>query len=103
MEICLPPSGLSTINYPDALPTPPRGSSNPLPKGSIGDSENHTTTLSVGLEQSWFYYLSDIAVRRIANRIVNTFYQGSASVWLSIPIDKMIHAASELELQLIQW
>lgn len=103
MEICLPPSGLSTINSPDALPSPPVCSSNAVPDDSVGHPKNHTPALSAGLEQSWFYYLSDIAVRRIANRIVNTFYQGSASGWLSTPIERMTQAATELELQLSQW
>ncbi len=59
--------------------------------------------LTAELEKSWGYYLSDIAVRRIADRLVNTFYQESPKSWLSMPLERMIRVAEELEMQLTQW
>lgn len=108
MEICLPPSGLAKINYPDEFPTPPSGSPTRV-DDSVRDRaaghglENDPSMLTAELEKSWGYYLSDIAVRRIANRVMNTFYRGSPSSWLSMPLERMIRMAEELELQLTQW
>lgn len=107
MEICLPPSGLGKIAYPDVFPTPPIGSPGPT-ENSIDVAVDHERNGSLSmpnaeLEKSWGYYLSDIAVRRIANRLVNTFYQESPSSWLLMPIERMIRVAEELDLQLTQW
>ncbi len=107
MEICLPTSGLGKIAYPDVLPTPPIGSPAPTEDstGMIMAQERGGTLsmASAELETSWRYYLSDIAVRHIANRLVNTFYQDDASSWLSMPIERMSRLAEELDLQLTQW
>jgi hypothetical protein len=108
MEICLPPSGLGKVAYPDVFPTPPIGS--PGPAEHLNDvamdherSSSQSMSSASLLEKSWCYYLSDIAVRRIANRLVNAFYQDSASSWLSMPIERMSRVAEELDLQLTQW
>jgi hypothetical protein len=106
-EICLPPSGLAKVNYPDVFPSPPIGSPPSIEASMVGTgaypSGSQRSILTPELVRRWGYYLSDIAVRRIANRLVNAFYQDSASSWLSMPIDRMIRVAKELELQLTQW
>ncbi|KAH6611694.1 hypothetical protein C7974DRAFT_407198 [Boeremia exigua] len=107
MDVCLPASGLAKVMYPDAFPSPPCGS--PVPRsesaadGTVGNTDAPASMLSPELENSWSYYLSEIAVRHITNRVINIFYQKNESSWLSMPIHQMIWLAQELESQLIQW
>lgn len=107
MEISLPPSGLGKVNYPDIFPSPPTGNPGLIDESgadaAIHQPDSPPSTLTPELENSWGYYLSDIAVRQITNRLINTFYRDSESSWLSVPIDRMIRVAEELELQLTQW
>ena len=35
-------------------------------------------------EESWYYYLTEVALRRIGNRIINTFFTSPRSSWLNI-------------------
>jgi hypothetical protein len=106
-EICLPPSGLAKVAYPDVFPTPPGASPQPGEESSTGRadciSESSGILLDPELENSWSYYLSDIAVRRIGNRLMNSFYKEDESTWLSIPVDRLMRVAEELEAQLTQW
>lgn len=107
MDICLPASGLAKVNYPDVFPSPPIGSpvmaETPAADATVYNTEGPSSMLSPELENSWSYYLSEIAVRHITNRMVNTFYQNNESSWLSMPIHRMIRVAQELESQLTQW
>jgi hypothetical protein len=107
MEICLPAAGLAKVKYPDAFPSPPGGSpiasGNPAADATAHDTESPSSMLSPEVENCWSYYLSEIAVRHIMNRVINTFYQNNESSWLSMPIHRMIRMAQELESQLTQW
>lgn len=101
MEIDLPPSGLAKVNDSDVFPTPPKEISE---RGhdchSTGASHSR---LLPELEKSWGYYLSDIAVRQIGNRLMNTFYKEDESSWLTMPLDRVIRVAEEIDLQLTHW
>ncbi|KAF2187911.1 hypothetical protein K469DRAFT_568400 [Zopfia rhizophila CBS 207.26] len=105
MEINLPPSGLAKVNYPDVFPTPPSGSPE-LPGASFKDTAAaayRNAFSEPDMELIWCYYLSEIAVRKIGNRLMNCFYEHDESSWLSMPLNRMIRVAEELELQLSQW
>jgi hypothetical protein len=53
------------------------------------------------LEESWYYYLTDISQRRIMDRILNSFYaQESDRQWLQASSDEMTRIALELDRQL---
>ncbi|KAH7068344.1 hypothetical protein BKA63DRAFT_521595 [Paraphoma chrysanthemicola] len=107
MDICLPASGLAKVAYSNAFPSPPCGSPVPHPEsvadGSVSNTDGPTSMLSPELENSWNYYLSEIAVRHITNRVMNTFYHKDEDAWLLMPIHQMIWMAEELESQLTQW
>lgn len=92
MEIDLPPSGLARLNSGEIFPLPP--SSVSLPQNE------HDRAY---LEKSWNFYLSELAVRRIANRLMSCFYQHDETWWLSVPIERLIRIATEIQLQLTQW
>lgn len=111
MEINLPSSGLAKANYPDVFPTPPTANSpDSRDTGSTttikqrdGFSTGSTRFFEPDIEQIWKYYLSEIAVRQIGNRLMNSFYKTDESAWLSMRLDRMVRVAEELELQLTQW
>jgi hypothetical protein len=98
---------LAKVAYPDVFPTPPGASPEPGENSPTGEqgfaSDGSGTLLDPEIEKSWGYYLSDIAVRRIGNRLMNSFYREAESAWLSIPVDRLIRVAEELEAQLTQW
>ncbi|KAH7163484.1 hypothetical protein B0J13DRAFT_538669 [Dactylonectria estremocensis] len=119
-EVPLPPSGLSEINYPHMFPSPPSADmlNIPLPNefaafssGTLmAVSPQSTSTASSDSmdhallhEQSWFYYLTEVSLLRLSNRIVQYFYSAESSSWLQTNILNMINAAEEFESQLEGW
>lgn len=109
MEVDLPPSGLAKVNYPDAFPSPP--TSSPVqadePRANNAStayrSSSFARSLDMDTELIWCYYVSEIAVRKICNRVMNTFYEQDETAWVSMPLNRMIRIAEELDLQLTQW
>ena len=99
MEVNLPPSGLAKVAYSEVFPSPPSD----LPRGNNSTSSPASVLRQPELERVWSYYLSEIAVRKIGNRVMNCFYQDDAAHWLTMPLHRMTRIAEELELQLSQW
>ncbi|KAH8734252.1 hypothetical protein BGZ61DRAFT_341832 [Ilyonectria robusta] len=109
-EIELPNSSLADFHYPDMYPSPPDVPSE-APHGeatfqsglqrssggrrSLGSHRQH--------EQSWFYYLTEITLRRIVNRVLNILYSDDHQSWTDETVPYMIKAASEFEQQLDEW
>lgn len=97
-ELDLPPSGLAKAEYPDVFPSPP---------GSTPDPESGETAgrgpWELVVQRSWYYYLSEIASRRIANRTITALYGMPDQAWLSIPVRRLHRIALELDTQLVQW
>ena len=54
-------------------------------------------------EESWYYYLTEIALRRIGNRIINTFHQHPDEHKSWVDIAPLIPIAQELEAQISTW
>lgn len=52
-------------------------------------------------EESWYYYLTEIALRRIGNRIINTFFRQDRTSWLNIR--PLLRMAQEFEVQVSSW
>ena len=59
--------------------------------------------LAPELERSWYYYLADIAVRRILQRVFDLFYKSSHQTWSEQVLSRLIWSAEELDQQLTQW
>lgn len=109
-EIELPNSSLADFHYPDMYPSPPdvpsevshgeatfqsglqRSSGG---RRSLGSHRQH--------EQSWFYYLTEITLRRIVNRVLNVLYSDDHPSWTDETVPYLIKAASEFEQQLDEW
>lgn len=54
-------------------------------------------------EQSWFYYLSEIALRRIENRILRFFYHDDNGSWDHSDIHSMVAIVGNIEVELQNW
>lgn len=106
-EIDLPSSGVSQLDYVLTFPSPPK---------SYMSVESPTSALTKrsreGLyqdrppheqEQAWFYYLSEVALRRIGNCILNFFYKDSFESWRECDIPSTIKIADEFFRQLDEW
>ncbi|KAJ6440273.1 C-4 methylsterol oxidase [Purpureocillium lavendulum] len=129
VELPLQQSEISLGEYPDLFPSPP--SPIPTDDKATGtDSLDHTspTTSSLGgfggfesrpsvadeaaelrkhavrlcnEEESWYYYMTEIALRRIGNRIINTFFRQERSTWAYIK--PLLRMAQEFEAQVSSW
>ncbi|KAK0803827.1 hypothetical protein LTR59_004614 [Friedmanniomyces endolithicus] len=52
-------------------------------------------------EESWYYYLTEIALRRIGNRIINTFFRKDPAAWLNVK--PLLRIALEFDTQVSAW
>lgn len=123
VELPLPQSAIAEYEYPALFPTPPTLSEEyPKQRNQMSDwtsSEhmarspdanpprlsgvgvcNHITNL-FNEEQSWYYYLTEVALRRIGNRVLNSFYREDFSTWSNIK--PLIPIALEFESQIDAW
>ena len=130
VELPLPQSELSVGEYPDLFPSPPSPvghghthtrSPDTLDNGSASNGETtrieHSDSQPPILEEdyairrhakrlckeeeSWYYYLTEIALRRIGNRIINSFFLQDRSSWLDIK--PFLRMAQEFEAQILTW
>ncbi len=107
VELRFPASGLTTLNYTQAFPSPPGAPGNQ--HRSWHHSEDvQAESVSAGglepeLERSWYYYLADIAVRRILQRVFDVFYRSSHHTWSQLDFSQLVWSAEELDQQLTQW
>lgn len=112
VELELPNSTLSEFCHPDMHPSPPRLSDSCPDIIGRSPAEESSPSSIVGrriresrdkLEVSWYYYLTEITLRRIANEILNAFYKTGPSAWTSEVMSSMVMAAEDFELQLSTW
>ncbi|KAF4976381.1 hypothetical protein FZEAL_6942 [Fusarium zealandicum] len=54
-------------------------------------------------EESWYYYLTEITLRRIANGVLNALYQEKEYAWTDSSIPTMVKTANQVEQQLSEW
>ncbi|KAH7155913.1 hypothetical protein EDB81DRAFT_785776 [Dactylonectria macrodidyma] len=108
-EIELPNSSLADFHYPDMHPSPPDLLSeaphgdNPLQLGERRPGGRRSLASYRLHEQSWFYYLTEITLRRLSNRVLNTLYNEDHLSWTDENLPYMVKAVSEFEQQLQQW
>ncbi|KIW14289.1 hypothetical protein PV08_07071 [Exophiala spinifera] len=99
-ELVLPPSGLATIGYPGDFPSPPPGSTLNVEGGA---ATTERTEWEYVHEHSWYYYLSDVAYRRIANYTTTMLYSMPNEQWLKMGVRRLHRIAEELDNQTMQW
>jgi len=54
-------------------------------------------------EEGWYYYLADIAARRILQRVISSIYDAGELAWLNRPLQTLLQTAEELDRQLLEW
>ncbi|OAQ83631.1 fungal transcriptional regulatory protein [Purpureocillium lilacinum] len=129
VELPLQQSEISLGEYPDLFPSPPSpiptdgkdfGAESPHQTsptaGSLGGAGPYESRASVtdeavelrkhavrlcNEEESWYYYMTEIALRRIGNRIINTFFRQERSTWAYIK--PLLRMAQEFEAQVSSW
>ncbi|KAJ5096205.1 hypothetical protein NUU61_005561 [Penicillium alfredii] len=105
-EIDLPHSGVSHLGYIHVFPCPPDAyTTGPSPRSifSPGGREQACNPSPHEQEQAWFYYLSEIALRRIGNRVLDSFYKEGFQAWIDFNVPSMMQVANEFLRQLNQW
>ncbi|PVH85961.1 hypothetical protein DL98DRAFT_511047 [Cadophora sp. DSE1049] len=101
VQLDLPQSNLCKLDYPFLFPSPPSNGSPVQSPASIPSTSSQR--LQHAEEQSWFYYLSEIALRRIENRVLNAFYTEDHQYWLQMDLSVMMSAAEDIEIQMETW
>lgn len=111
LELGLPGSGINESQYPHIFPSPP----------SFGDVQEIETCSEemlplkssplesdrAHLETSWFFYLGEIAIRKLMNRILSSRYENGrvesgSTLEADIGLD-LVSTIAEFDLQLQQW
>lgn len=111
VELPLPQSEISLGAYPQLFPSPP--SPAPADEDGVGmtaeelELRQHASRFC-NEEESWYYYLTEIALRRIGNRIINSFFPSDSqsatsqqSLWINIR--PLLRMAREFEAQVSSW
>ena len=131
VELPFPQSELSLGEYPNLFPSPPSSNPKANSRTSAsyhlhGNSSSNEDMAPESLdsfhayskmneehelrghakhlyneEESWYYYLTEIALRRIGNRIINSFFCQDRSSWLNIK--PFLRIAQEFQVQVSSW
>lgn len=115
-EIDAPKSGISELKCQDLFPPAPLPitarldedldpGSQPTPPFSEASSATpiRTPSLTTDKTATWYYYITEISLRRLINRILNTFYVCSFRSWNPDTAHWMVEQAGEFEDQLEAW
>ena len=103
MELRIPPSGVARLNYTSSFPPPPASSfrADSFP-GSEG-TPPETIRIQESFDHGWYYYLADIAARRLLQRVIDSLYTDNKAGSDFTPLPALTQTAAELERQLDQW
>jgi hypothetical protein len=108
VEFRFPSSGLTKLNYTSHFPPPPLAQTGEQlyrihTEVETSPNGTHSAWSQTELEKGWYYYLADIAARRILQRVIKSFYESSESVWLDTSFQSILQTAEELDRQLTEW
>lgn len=98
------PSGLDSFAYPDAFPLPPAelfSHVSPrtarLPEGLAEEERQRQAS-----ERGWYYYLSEISVRRTIDATLDSLYRQGPEYWMKNP-EYLIRQYEITEEQISSW
>ncbi|KAF2448339.1 hypothetical protein P171DRAFT_353501 [Karstenula rhodostoma CBS 690.94] len=109
IEIRFPSSGLTKLNYTSAFPPPPLATKTDdwyriYTQVEVESSQSSNSVWTQNeFEHGWYYYLADIAARRLLQRVIELFYKRSEVAWLEFPFLTLVHTVEELDRQLVEW
>ena len=120
IELPLPLTEIGNIDHPKMFPTPPSPQGNEQStQDELGEMELPPDPLTSRLankdsaefrahvkslckeEESWYYYLTEIALRRVGNRIVNAFFRKQPVQWMNVK--PLLGIALEFDSQVSSW
>lgn len=111
-ELDLPSGPLATSGYPDMHPTAPdflfREVESAQNSPEFAESPESVASRRIQmsrphLEASWYYYLTEITLRRMENEVLRLFYRHHHVDWIDSNIPSMASAAMHIEHQLDMW
>ncbi|KAJ4355794.1 Zcf27p [Didymosphaeria variabile] len=109
IEIRFPSSGLTKLNYTSAFPPPPSATSTEewyrmyTEVEAESPQSMHSAWTQNEFERGWYYYLADIAARRLLQRVIELFYKRNEVAWLEFTFSALVHTVEELDRQLVEW
>jgi hypothetical protein len=109
IEIRFPSSGLTKLNYTSAFPPPPSATntedwSRMYTEVEVESPQSmHSAWTQNEFEHGWYYYLADIAARRLLQRVIELFYERNEVAWLEFTFSTLVHTVEELDRQLAEW
>lgn len=107
IEIRFPSSGLTKLNYTSHFPAPPLATATDTEEfyqlHSYFDDATSPARIHNEFEEGWYYYLAEIAARRILQRVISSSYNGGESAWVDVSLHSMLQTAEELDRQLTEW
>lgn len=108
IEIRFPSSGLTKLNYTSHFPAPPLATTSEdfyRMHSDFGLDLESTSPARIysEFEEGWYYYLADIAARRLLQRVISTLYDTGESAWREGSFQSLLQTAEELERQLLEW
>jgi hypothetical protein len=108
VEIRFPSSGLTKINYTSHFPEPPLATTaedfyRMHSEFDVDTEATSPTRIHNEFEEGWYYYLADIAARRLLQRVISSLYHAGESAWVDAPYQGLLQTAEELSRQLSQW
>jgi hypothetical protein len=110
VELPLPQSEIAEYDFPKLFPSPPSPPSPVMPVRDINGlgavivrdpPSPAVNDKTVRQTESWYYYLTEVALRRIGNRIINTFFAIGRDSWMHI--EPYLDIAVEFEAQVSTW
>lgn len=108
IEIRFPSSGLTKLNYTSHFPAPPVATASAdfyYMHSNFGPDIDSTSPARIHneFEEGWYYYLADIAARRLLQRVISSSYSAGEVAWLDEPFQTLLQTAEELDRQLSEW
>lgn len=98
LDFDLPPGSLASLEYPDLFPMPPDLiSDGHTPPGNDQSRDDGSLQRN---EAAWYYYLTEITLRRFSDRVLQAFYKEGFGAWTAERMGSMIKVAKELDEQL---
>lgn len=85
------------------FPSPPESGHSFIASPGIHEGDTNLTPISMIQQRSWFYYLAELALRRIGNRVLNAFYREDHHIWANMNIHSMTRIGEEFIRLLDQW
>ncbi|KAK9311942.1 hypothetical protein V1524DRAFT_387052 [Lipomyces starkeyi] len=98
----VPSSGIVNFESPSMFPSPPSiVNSNESSDHSMEGLGDICSNIDASVERkSWYYYLTEIVLRKIQNCVIDTLYRETNECWTAMPFPTLFEIISEFETQL---